>query len=386
MKILFAPDSFKGSASAKHITKLLEEVTQRHFPECEMISVPVGDGGEGTVEAVLDVLRGHYVSVNVTGPLGKSVQARYGVFGEESAIIEMAQASGLPLIPVEKLDPMQATSYGTGELLMHAIQSGCRNIYLLIGGSATNDGGMGAASALGIRFLDNREKEVPANGSGLIQVKSIDVSGLCSKLADVHITIMSDVTNILLGPYGATYVYGKQKGATEQIQEKLEQGMENYIKIVEDTCKKELRNILGIGAAGGIAVPLLAFANVSVRSGIETVLELLGFEEMLQGVDLVVTGEGRLDGQSSCGKVLSGIGGICQKRGIPVVAIAGGIGDGAEKIYEKGVSSAIACVNNVMSLKEALEYTDKLFCQAADQMYRFIKVGITIEKKQKDKR
>ena len=167
----------------------------------------------------------------MTGPLGKSVQARYGVFGEKSAIIEMAQASGLPLIPAEKLDPMQATSYGTGELLMHAIQSGCHNIYLLIGGSATNDGGIGAASALGIRFLDNREKEVPANGSGLIQVKSIDVSGLCSKLKDVHITIMCDVTNLLLGPDGATYVYGKQKGATEQTQEKLEEGMKNYIEI-----------------------------------------------------------------------------------------------------------------------------------------------------------
>lgn len=379
MKILFAPDSFKGSISSPRAIELLHDVTRRHFPDCELAGVPIGDGGEGTTQALLQGLGGQERTLEVSDPLGRPAAARYAVLSSGQAIIEMAQASGLPLLAPEERDPLRASSYGTGELLRHALDSGCRQICLMIGGSATNDGGLGMASALGARFLDAAGQEVQRGGGGLEQVRSIDLSGLHPGLEQAQITIMCDVANPLLGPNGAAYVYGPQKGADRQALVRLEAGMSSYVRVVERACGRALRDIPGTGAAGGLAVPLIAFAGAALRSGIETVLELLNFDALLDGADLVVTGEGRLDFQSAQGKVLYGIGRACQKRGIPVCAIAGCFGEGMEEIYPCGIDAAVSCTSRLTPPGEELKDAEARFLQAADSMYRIIKVGLSLK-------
>lgn len=379
MKILFAPDSFKGSISSPRAIELLRDVTRRHFPDCELAGVPIGDGGEGTTQALLQGLGGQERTLEVSDPLGRPVAARYAVLSSGQAVIEMAQASGLPLLAPEERDPLRTSSYGTGELLRHALDSGCQQLCLMIGGSATNDGGLGMASALGARFLDAAGREVRGDGGGLERVSSIDLSGLHPGLRQAQITIMCDVANPLLGPNGATYVYGPQKGADSQALVRLEAGMSSYVQVVERTCGRALRDIPGAGAAGGLAIPLIAFAGAALRSGIETVLELLNFDALLEGVDLVVTGEGRLDFQSAQGKVLYGIGRACQKRGIPVCAIAGCFGDGMEDIYPCGISAAVSCTSRLTPPGEELKDAEIRFLQAADSMYRMIQVGLSLK-------
>lgn len=378
MKVLFAPDSFKGSISSSRAIELLCVVTQRHFPGCEMRGVPIGDGGEGTTEALTEVLGGHKERVAVSDPLGRRINAYYTVVSGGEAIIEMAQASGLSLLKPEERKPLKTSTYGTGELLRHALDRGCREIILMIGGSATNDGGIGAAAALGIRFLDGSGKDVSYDGAGLEQVASVDTSGMHPSLKQAHITIMCDVTNPLLGPNGSAYVYGPQKGADTAALDRLETGMASYVRVIEQASGQNVRDIPGVGAAGGLAVPLLAFADVKLQSGIETVLKLLNFDKLLEGVDLVITGEGRLDSQSAQGKAIWGIGTACRKRGIPVCAVAGCFGDGMEDIYNCGVQAAVSCTNRLTAKGEELQNAEKRFMQAADQMYRMIKVGMSL--------
>ena len=380
MKILFAPDSFKGSISSSRAIELLCDVTRRHFPGCEMLGVPIGDGGEGTTEALMKVLGGREEHVNVSDPLGRKLDARYAVVNGGRAVIEMAQASGLPLLSPEEREPLKTSSYGTGELLCHALDHGCKEIILMLGGSATNDGGLGAAAALGIRFLDQEGRDVSHNGYGLERVASADTSGMHPGLKQARITIMCDVTNPLLGANGATYVYGAQKGADAAAQDRLESGMANYAAVVERASGRVVRDIPGVGAAGGLAVPLIAFAEVKLQSGIETVLNLLDFDKLLEGVDLVITGEGRLDFQSAQGKALCGIGRACQKRGIPVCAVAGCFGDGAEDIYNCGVQGIVSCTNRLTAEGEALRNAEERFIQAADRMYRMIKIGMGLNR------
>lgn len=378
MKILFAPDSFKGSMSSFHAIELLRIVTQEHFPGCQMVDLPIGDGGEGTVESLIHALGGHYASCRVTGPLGAEVEARYGVLDDNTAILEMAQASGLPLIQGQAPDVLHASSLGTGQLLRHVLLQGYTNIYLLLGGSATNDGGLGAATALGIRFLDAAGQEVPCDATGLEQVAALDTAGLLPQLGEARIVLMCDVRNPLLGPDGATYVYGKQKGAGSREQARLEAGMENYIGVVEAACGRQLRDLPGCGAAGGLSVPLLAFARAEIRSGIETVLALVEFDRLIRDVDLVVTGEGRLDYQSTKGKVLSGIGRHCARQGVPAVAVVGCMGEGAGQIYDCGITAAVSCMGGAASQEDALARADALFLDAADRMYRLVKLGMSL--------
>lgn len=378
MKILFAPDSFKGSMSSFHAIELLRIVTSKHFPDCQMVDLPIGDGGEGTVESLIHALGGHYASCRVTGPLGEEVDARYGILDDTTAILEMAQASGLPLLQGRTPDVLHASSIGTGQLLRHILLEGYTRIYLLLGGSATNDGGLGAATALGIRFLDAHGNCVSPDGAGLEQVVSIDTTAMLPQLKNASIILMCDVKNPLLGPDGATYVYGKQKGAGPQEQAQLEAGMENYINVVEAVCGKQFRDLPGCGAAGGLSVPLLAFSHVEIRSGIETVLSLVEFDKLIQDVDLVVTGEGRLDYQSTQGKVLSGIGRHCARQGVPAVAVVGCMGEGAEQIYDCGIVAAVSCMGAASSQEDALAHADSLFLNAADRMYRMIKLGMSL--------
>lgn len=343
------------------------------------MGVPIADGGEGTVDAVIAVTKGTMREIPVHGPLMEETTASYGVFHGDSAIIEMAAASGLPMVPVEKRNPLYTTTYGTGELIKDALDAGYRKLSIAIGGSATNDGGMGAMRALGVRFLDASGKELMGFGEDLEKVADIDVSGLHSGVAEAEITVMCDVNNPLTGPDGATYTFGKQKGGTPEILDQMEAGMKQYASVILDKLGMDVDKIAGAGAAGGLGAALCVFLHAELKSGIETVLDLIDFDHLLDGTDLVVTGEGRIDWQSAFGKVPSGIGMRCKQKGVPAVAIVGGMGDGADKIYEFGVESIIPTINGAMDISEALERAEELYAGAADRLFRMIKVGMQMK-------
>ncbi|MBR4764961.1 MAG: glycerate kinase [Lachnospiraceae bacterium] len=376
MKLLFASDSFKGSLSSEKTVAILAQAAETVFGACETSGVPVADGGEGTVDAVIQAENGRKITVPVHGPLMEEINAEYGIFGENKAVIEMASASGLPLVPAEKRDPRNTTTYGTGELILDALEKGYRDISIAIGGSATNDGGMGCARALGIRFLDADGKELEGFGRDLIHVDRIDVSGLDKRLEDADITVMCDVTNPLCGKDGATYTFGKQKGATPEIQKELEEGMLHYNQVILDQFGIDCNAVEGAGAAGGLGAALKVFLHGHMRSGIETVLDLIHFDERLEGVDLVVTGEGRTDWQSCFGKVMQGVGVHAKAKGIPVAGLSGSLGKNALDICEYGVSSLMTTVNAPMSLDEALDRAEELYLEGAIRMFRFIKAGM----------
>lgn len=379
MKLLFASDSFKGTLSSEQIINLLSDSANRIFPGCETLGVPVADGGEGTVDAVIAVTKGELRSVKVHGPLMEETQAIYGVFHEDSAIIEMAAASGLPMVPSEKRNPLHTTTYGTGELIKDALDNGYRRLSIAIGGSATNDGGMGAMRALGVRFLDKDGAELTGVGADLAKVADIDIGGLHPAVKDADITVMCDVNNPLTGPNGAAYTFGKQKGGTPEILDELELGMKQYAAVMRDRLGLDVENLAGAGAAGGLGAALCGYLGATLKSGIETVLDLIDFDGLLEGTDLVVTGEGRIDWQSAFGKVPSGVGLRCKAKGIPVIAIVGGMGNGAENIYEFGVDSIIPTINGAMTMEEALERAQELYTCAADRTFRMIRMGMQVK-------
>lgn len=379
MKLLFASDSFKGTLSSEQIINLLTDSASRIFPGCETLGVPIADGGEGTVDAVIAVTKGELRSVRVHGPLMEETQAVYGVFHGDSAIIEMAAASGLPMVPAEKRNPLHTTTYGTGELIKDALDNGYRRLSIAIGGSATNDGGMGAMRALGVRFLDKDGAELSGVGADLARVADIDVSGLHPAVKDAEITVMCDVNNPLTGPDGATYTFGKQKGGTPEILDELELGMKQYAAVMRDKLGLDVENLAGAGAAGGLGAALCGYLGATLKSGIETVLDLIDFDGLLEGTDLVVTGEGRIDWQSAFGKVPSGVGLRCKAKGIPAIAIVGGMGNGAEKIYEFGVDSIVPTINGAMTIEEALERALELYTCAADRTFRMIRAGMQVK-------
>lgn len=380
MKFLFASDTFKGTLSSERITSLLRESAGRSFPGCETAGIPVADGGEGTIDAVILALNGDWRRLTVHGPLMEERESFYGEFEDDGAIIEMAAASGLPMVPKEKRNPLYTTTYGTGELIKDALDRGARKISIAIGGSATNDGGMGAMRALGVRFLDEQGNELEGKGQDLIRVADMDVTGLHPGAAEAVFTVMCDVTNPLTGPEGAAYTFGKQKGGTPEVLDLLEKGMVRYAALMKEKLGADVDRIPGAGAAGGLGAAFCVFLKASLKSGIDTVLDLVHFDEQLEGVDLVVTGEGRLDWQSAFGKVPSGVGRRCKERGIPVVAIVGGMGHQAETIFDYGVDSIITTINGAMELEEALERSEELYVSAADRMFRMLRAGMGLKK------
>lgn len=378
MKFLFASDSFKGTLSSERVTELLTQAAKNVFPECEVLGVPIADGGEGTVEALISATKGNKQTVQVHGPLMELTESYYGIIHEDTAVIEMAAASGLTLIPENRRNPLNTTTYGTGELIKEALDAGYKKIFITIGGSATNDGGMGAMSALGIRFLDEAGDSLQGTGAELSKVVDIDVSGLHPGVIQAEITVMCDVNNPLTGPEGATYTFGKQKGATPEVLDQIEEGMKHYARIIRDKFGVDTNKMPGAGAAGGLGAALCVFLQAKMVSGIDTVLDLIDFKSLLNEVDIVITGEGRMDWQSAYGKVPSGVGRYCKEKGIPALAIVGGIGDGAEKIYDFGVESIISTVNRAMGIEEALERAEELYISAAERLFRIIKVGTSI--------
>lgn len=375
MKFLFASDSFKGTLSSRRTAELLTRAAQEIFPDCECRCLEVADGGEGTTEAVLSAAGGRRMEAMVCGPLWERRKACYAALDGRRAVMEMAAASGLPLVPAELRDPRNTTSYGTGELIRDALDKGFRDLSIAIGGSATNDGGIGCMRALGVRFLDEDGNELSGCGGDLIKIRSIDRSGMDPRLRDTHITVMCDVTNPLCGENGATRTFGKQKGGTPEILDELEAGMENYRELLRREFGIDMDEEPGAGAAGGLGAALLSFLRAELRSGIETVLDLIEFDKKLEGVSLVVTGEGRADWQSAFGKVMQGVGRRCLRQGVPAVAIVGSMGDGAEQIFDYGIESMITTVNGGMPLEEALERAEELYLGAARRLFRMLRAA-----------
>ena len=375
MKFLFASDSFKGTLSSRRTAELLTRAAQEIFPGCECRCLEVADGGEGTTEAVLSAAGGRRMEAMVCGPLWERRKACYAALDGRRAVMEMAAASGLPLVPAELRDPRNTTSYGTGELIRDALDKGFCDLSIAIGGSATNDGGIGCMRALGVRFLDGDGNELSGCGGDLIKIRSIDRSGMDPRLRDTHVTVMCDVTNPLCGENGATRTFGKQKGGTPEILDELEAGMENYRELLRREFGIDMDEEPGAGAAGGLGAALLSFLRAELRSGIETVLDLIEFDKKLEGVSLVVTGEGRADWQSAFGKVMQGVGRRCLRQGVPAVAIVGSMGDGAEQIFDYGIESMITTVNGVMPLEEALERAEELYLGAARRLFRMLRAA-----------
>ncbi len=380
MKFLFASDSFKGTLSSEQTVALLARAAKDVFgPDIEYSGVPVADGGEGTTDAVVAAEHGQWIETQVYGPLMERRTARYGKLDDNRAVIEMAAASGLPLVPMEKRNPLHTTSYGTGELIRHALDQGFRELAIAIGGSATNDGGMGCARALGVRFLDREGRELEGRGEDLERVASIDVAELDPRVKHTHITVMCDVTNPLCGANGATYTFGAQKGATPELQAQLEAGMVNYRDVIRRQFGMDPDAISGAGAAGGLGTALTVFLGGEMKSGIDTVLDLIEFDRRLEGTDLVVTGEGRTDWQSCFGKVMQGVGERARAHGVVAVGLSGSLGRDAAQIFDHGIASLMTTVDGPMPLEEALGRAEELYYLGAVRMFRFLQAGMQLK-------
>ena len=336
-KCVVVSDSFKGTVSSREICAIAQRVIPRHFPACEVVCIPVADGGEGTVDCFVQAMGAQRVEITVTNALGEKSAAAYARLGE-LAIIEMAAAAGLPQVG-ERRCPGTATTYGVGELIAHAIDSGCRKILLGLGGSATNDGGCGCAAALGVRFYDaDGQSFIPA-GDTLGRIARIDTAKANERLRSVELTVMCDVTNPLYGPTGAAYIFGPQKGADAEKIKSLDAGLRHFGDVIRSQLGIDVSMMPGAGAAGGMGAGCVALLSGTMQSGIDAVLDVTGFDRQLEGADLVITGEGRIDSQSADGKVISGVARRTKEKGVPLIAIAGGIADSAGAVYDIGVSA-----------------------------------------------
>ena len=336
-KCVVVSDSFKGTVSSREICEIAQRVIPRHFPACEVVCIPVADGGEGTVDCFIQAMGAQRVEVTVTNALGEKSAAAYARLGE-LAIIEMAAAAGLPQVGALRC-PGTATTYGVGELIAHAAHSGCRKILLGLGGSATNDGGCGCAAALGVRFYDAAGQSFVPVGDTLGRIARIDTAKADELLRSVEITVMCDVTNPLYGPTGAAYVFAPQKGADAEKVKSLDAGLRHFGDVIRSQLGIDVSRMPGAGAAGGMGAGCVALLGGMIQSGIDTVLDVTGFDRQLEGADLVITGEGRIDSQSADGKVISGVARRTRAKGVPLIAIAGGIADSAGAVYDIGVSA-----------------------------------------------
>ncbi|WP_018395483.1 glycerate kinase [Bacillus sp. 37MA] len=371
MKIIIAPDSFKGSLSAIEAANAINRGIKKAFKEAETVLLPVGDGGEGTMETLVAATGGEIRTVSVTGPLGNQVEAAYGILGDsETCVIEMASASGLHLVPEEKLSPLQATTYGTGQLIQHALDDGFTSFIIGLGGSATNDGGAGMLQALGMQLLDGQGNEIGHGGGELNKVKRIDLHSFDNRIKDSKFIIASDVQNPLIGLDGASHVFGPQKGATAADVELLDSNLTNWADEIEQATGIKLHDQPGAGAAGGIGGAFQAFFPVEAKRGIDVVLDYIKLDEELTNADLVITGEGRVDSQTVFGKTPMGVAQAAKNRNVPTILMTGSIGKGIEVLYDFGVVSVNSIINNPMSLKEAMEHAEELLESSAEQVVR----------------
>jgi len=337
-RILCIPDSFKGTLSSAQIIHTVTTVMQKHLPEVQVLGIEVADGGEGSVDAFLSISGGEKIVCEVSGPRFERIESFYGILPGKIAVIEMASCAGLPLVK-DHLDPLTTTTYGVGELMISAWEKGCRKMIVGLGGSSTNDGGCGAAAALGIEFFDEEGKSFVPTGGSLHRIAKIDASHPHPLIKGSEIITMCDIDNPMYGPQGAAYVFGPQKGADPANVLVLDQGLRHLAKRIEDDLKQDVSSIPGTGAAGGMGAGMVAFFHSSLQSGIETILDVAKFDELVQGCDLVITGEGRIDAQSLRGKVPIGVAKRAKKAGVPVLCIVGSIGEGLDEAYELGITS-----------------------------------------------
>ncbi len=377
MRIVVAPDSYKGSVSALGVAEAMERGIHAVFPDAEVLKVPIADGGEGTVEALVAATGGRLQHTEVPGPLGEPVRATWGVLGDgQTAVIEMAAASGLPLVPKDARDPRITTTSGTGWLLKAALDAGLRKVVIGIGGSATNDGGTGLARALGARFLDGSGQPLPEGGAALARLDRIDLAGLDPRLEDTEIMVACDVDNPLTGPRGASAVYGPQKGATPEMVQELDRALGVYAQVATRVTGRAVAELPGAGAAGGLGAGLLWFTSAQLRPGVEIVLEATGFEALVTNADLVVTGEGRTDAQTAMGKAPVGVAAVAQRHRVPVVCLSGGLGDGADEVLSRGIGAVASIVPQPMALEACISQGAELIEAGAARMCRLIRVGM----------
>ncbi|MCQ9472481.1 glycerate kinase [Pseudomonas alliivorans] len=371
MKIVIAPDSFKDSLSAQAVANAIASGLAEVWPDAELVKCPMADGGEGTIEALLDACKGQWMSAQVSGPLGDRVEAHWGWLAQSrTAIIEMAMASGLQLLTLTQRDACLTSTAGTGQLISAALDAGAQRVILAIGGSATNDGGSGMISALGARFLDRDDRPLPGGGLALADLARIDLSGLDPRLAGVHVEIAADVDNPLCGPNGASHIFGPQKGASPDQVLALDAALAHFADHSARTLGHDLRDSPGSGAAGGMGFAAKAYLNASFRAGVEVVADLTGLEQALRGADLVITGEGRFDAQTLRGKTPLGVARVAQRQQVPVIVLAGTLGEGYEQLYQHGISAAFALTSGPMDLEKACREAPRLLHERARDVAR----------------
>ena len=381
MKFVLAPDSFKESMSARQVADSMEQGLRRVFPECDIIKVPMADGGEGTVQSLVDATGGKIIQVRVTGPLHTAVDAEFGLLGDgETVVIEMASASGLAHIRPSDRNPLYTTTYGTGELIKHALDHGVRKIIIGLGGSATNDGGQGMACALGVKFTTHQGCAVKLGGGYLQDIANIDISGLDPRLACTEFLVACDVTNPLLGPEGASAVFGPQKGATPEMVSTLDHNLRIYAQKIDDILGVNIADIAGSGAAGGLGAGLLAFTRTQLRKGIDIVIDYTHLADKLKGAEVVFTGEGGIDFQTKFGKTPYG---VAQQAKIiapdaPVIALAGCVGEHIESLYDENFTAIFGILRRVCSLDEALEAGPTSVALTTENIARLLKASMTL--------
>lgn len=356
MKVVIAIDSLKGSLSSMEAGMAIKDGILAAKPDAEVIVKPLADGGEGTTDALIEGMNGERIDLTVTGPMHTPVDAYYGYLREtNTAVMEMASAAGITLVPDKEKNPLLATSYGVGEIINDAIQRGCRNFIIGIGGSVTNDGGIGMLKALGVRFLDENGEDAGEGGQALAKVARIDVSGINPLLKECHIQVACDVNNPLCGENGSTYVYGPQKGVTEDMKKTLDEAMAHFAKVTSETLENDYMNTPGAGAAGGLGYAFLAYTGAALTPGIELILDAVGLEEELSGADVVVTGEGRLDFQTAMGKAPVGVARLAKKYNAKVIAFAGSVTKEATACNKEGIDAFFPILRSVCTLAEAMD-------------------------------
>jgi glycerate 2-kinase len=383
-KIILAPDSFKESMTAKEACFAMEKGIKEVFKDVECVHVPMADGGEGTMESLVDATEGKLYTVEVTAPLGNKIEAKFGVLGDGvTAVIEMAEASGLNLVKRDERDPLVTTTYGTGELIKSALDIGAKRLVIGLGGSATNDGGAGMLQALGVSLKDKNRNELKFGGGALKDLETIDLSNFDKRILETEIEVACDVKNPLTGKDGASYVFGPQKGASKETIEILDKNLKHYGNIVRKELSKEIDNIEGAGAAGGLGATLVGFCNGKLRSGIDLVIKYSKLEEKIKDADFVFTGEGSIDFQTKFGKTPVGVANIAKKYDIPVIAFAGKVGSDIEELYDLGIDSVIGIMSEVATIEEALKNGKNNLEISANNIARIIKLSekICIQRK-----
>ena len=382
MKIIIAPQSFKGSLTAKEATNIILDSAKSVFPNAELIGLPIADGGDGTLETIIDATNGELINSNVKGPDNKIVEASWGLFNseknEKTAIIEMARASGLAMLDPNNLDPFNSTTFGTGELIINAVKNGAKKIILGIGGSATNDCGIGVAKAVGIKFLDSKKNEIDNNVANFSKIREINLNNFNPELKNIKFEVACDVTNTLCGIEGASYIYGPQKGASIDDIKILDKNLLHIGNLIEKELNLNVLNLKGGGAAGGLGGGMVAFFGATLRPGVDIIFDTLNVEEKIKDADLIITGEGQFDISSTYNKAPTAIAKLGKKYNIPAIGISGSFGEGFDKLDEFGILSKSTLINKISTLDDNIKNADNLLRIASVEQLKAIKIGMNL--------